>query len=249
MSDDEGVFALRESIDIVSKEVGLKVHIPAEFLMKVDGVLFVHLDFYQSRGVYTMMACRSGKDTASRPANLSMAMRSVCADIRRVRDREFRSMVVRKSDGSKAFGACVMPRNKGLRAIALAQDDVNQCTLPAVEGVTDEVECDILHVSTRTNRHSKLWVKLACDVIDYISKVVSHKFDLLEQSGNGDNRSGSGGGDAGDGEELPNAHESSHAISLIDGNSASRSSLPFFDAKGQSSLNAFFSKKVTPVDV
>ena len=172
--DDDHGFSMRPSLDVINKELGLSTRIASEFVRHVNDGVYVHLDYYRSRGVYAMMACRSGSSATPRPSSLSKVMHDTCQDIRQLRDNAFRSTVIAQTDKSVKFTRGVMPQHKRLRAIALAQDDIVHIVMPAV-GDMVEVGCDVLWPQDRKNGNSQLWVCMSGEVINYIANAVNHK--------------------------------------------------------------------------
>ena len=181
-SDDANMgFKYKQDLTITNKALKLCAHIKPQFIKKVGGDNYVSIDFYNSRGVYNILSCRSTR-TGTQQRSLSKVMATLTKQIRKREDEQFRKMVVQNQDAeiegrpivfSKDRG--IVPRHKRGRALAFALDIVN-FTLPEVPGVLDEVNCKSYLIEIkRKNRNRPLWLNLSPKVIDYISKWVEHE--------------------------------------------------------------------------
>ena len=172
-------FEVVRTIVITNVEQDLVANISAKFFKVIDGDEFALLDFYKSRSIRNLRACRV--EGHYDRADVVKVIKQVCYDIRDLRDESFRSTVV----GSKGRGPDLVtkdkldkrfvPRSKRLRAVILAQSDTIMFKLPEVVGVVGECACESIVPMGRRNRNNQLWVSIGdCRVFDYISRIVAH---------------------------------------------------------------------------
>jgi hypothetical protein len=163
---------------LVISEPSLRFHttIQPKFVRDIDGARFVNLDFYQSRGVYSLLVCKvQGISSQSRP--VSHVLKTFCNDIRKIRDDTFRQSVrdACVQDKASKFDAGILPKAKRLRVIARAQSEIVHVKLPDVADV-DGVDCKCL-MTDRKNRHNQLWMELDHCVCTYLVEVVVYKWN------------------------------------------------------------------------
>ena len=102
---------------------GTKVVIHPQFHQEIDNQKFLLLDFYRSRGVYSITTCRLNKHKDSR--HWAKVLRLASDELRKYRDAEFRKVVVAGAkDNTTKFIRGVVPKQKRLRVIALAMNEV-----------------------------------------------------------------------------------------------------------------------------
>ena len=173
-SDDHvDAFEVQVALKIDNPKLGVSATIQPEFVKEREDRKFVLLDFYQSRGVYTLLCSR----LPSMPSNgrpYAKLLSQVLGNLKSQRDEAWRESLC--SDGSKVSfyknRSVVMPKRRHHQAIALAKSEIFEFEVEAIPGMCDGRLACIMPLQ-RKNRHSELWV--AADSWNVLSKVVAHE--------------------------------------------------------------------------
>lgn len=193
-------FEIGNAIIIKNEHFKLNAVINENFIKTIDDTEFINMDFYKSRSVYSMMACRVPSDLMKSSRGLSNVLKNVCREIREIRDAQFRQSVIDEAhEQTRKFDIGVTPKCKRMRAVALAKSDILSVHLPAIDNVVGEVTCKmIVEVCQRRNGNNVLWIAVNdLQVIDYISKIVLHKAlqaAPIDEAQSPDNAAPAGGG-------------------------------------------------------
>ena len=136
--------------------------IQPKFRKDVNGQVFTELDFYQSRGIGKILACRLNATSKQiRAGEVKNKIKKFCRSLRKMRDNSFREQVVQSSGSKRKFKGAGVPKNKRLKPLAMVRDSVTFSML-VVLGVADECvffrACFLKIVLIASN--SELWVEL-----------------------------------------------------------------------------------------
>ena len=176
----DDVFEVASSIRVHNPCLNVDVIIHAAFIKEVeDECRFVLLDFYQSRGVYSLLSSRLPQVAGKRAHAKILA--KVVADLRRKRDEVFRKSVQADvPDGANArFGrgvASVAPKNRRVKVVALSKRDGVSVEMEAFTEEFDGFHLSCIVPFERQNGNSELWVDSQGSTWNYLSKLVAHEY-------------------------------------------------------------------------
>ena len=182
---DSGEFVFQDSMTIINNKAKLHATITAKFLCTIDGNRFIHMDQYQSRGVYNLMTCKIDVEDGSKPKTVSATsfatrkkvVRDFCNDLRAKRDRAFRDAVLQHGpDPNLKFVGVVVPKNKRLKISVLQHDSTIDVVMEAIDGVAEECSIKCKAPSSRNNGNSELWICVDGRAFDYIANVVANNY-------------------------------------------------------------------------
>ena len=186
-SDSEcgDAFKVDDAIVIRSKTNSLQATVLPKFSKTLDGIRYICLDFYQSRGIHKVLCCRLPPlFQKNNRADCTRFMSELCSDIRKNRDHTFKKLLRkhhRKPDND-AGDHRFLPRTKIGKSAALESNDVISITLPefSLEPYSDEVvpdtSCRVEMVIERKNRYSELWLQLDGEVLQWLTKSILRKW-------------------------------------------------------------------------
>ena len=131
--DDPSAFVIEKSVSIRCKELKLNVKLSPKFVKELDAHTFFLCDFYQSRGVYSILTCRLDEAPSKGPRCYT-DLQSVAKDIRQLRDSAHQLKVKSSqlTTNARFDGDRVVPRQPELRSQWLAQDEIIEVLMPAI---------------------------------------------------------------------------------------------------------------------
>lgn len=207
-SEDEGTdsFKFKDCVQISNKQLKLRAMIQPKFRKSINGQVFTKLDFYQSRGIRSLLACKlSATSKQIRGGHGKGKINKFCKSLRKMRDKSFREQVVLASGQRLKFQGTTMPRNRHLKTLAIARQSVT-FSMPVVPGVADECVFSCAIPDNRVNGNSELWIELTGPVCEYMSKVIASYDDEVDA----DNEDNDADGDAeGDDDHETDVHNES----------------------------------------
>ena len=181
---DDDIFEVGVSIRVNNRALLVDVAIHPSFIKLMDDdSRFVSLDFYRSRGVYTLLSSRLPQEPPG-GRKYSKLIANVVGALKRKRDHAFRQSVITdaplsreasfhaKDRGSKS----VMPRNRALKAIAMSKSDVVQFEVDAFDDEFDGYRVSCVVPLERHNGNTELWIDAQSKTWNYLSKLVAHEY-------------------------------------------------------------------------
>ena len=175
-TESDDVFDISTSLRVANARLEVEVSIQPAFLKEVEDTMFVSLDCYRSRGVYTLMSSRLVAGPARQYCKL---LQHVVSVLKKKRDEAFRQQVLRHvgdhSLSVKSFGQSVtMPKNKRLKAGVLAVPETLEVEVDIFSEEFEGFRLSCLSPRERHNGNTELWVDSKSATWNYISKLVAH---------------------------------------------------------------------------
>ena len=188
-SGREDVFETGTSLRIHNPALNVDVTIHPPFLKELESEgRFVSLDFYQSRGVYSLLSSRLPKEPQAK-RSYAKVLAKVVGMLKRTRDDAFRagiaSSAAADSKGMKFRGPySVRPstKDRGLKTMAMAQSDVVQCDMPPLDGETDGFRLSCVVPLDRHNQNTEMLVDASSSTWDFLSKLVAQEYRASQGS-------------------------------------------------------------------
>ena len=175
----EDVFEVAMTMKVKNAGLGVDATIqPAFIKLMDDGSRFVSLDFYQSRGGYSLLTSRLPPKPGRHYGKL---VAKVVGKLKRLRDDAFRKSLLADAPVHLNCAKCrgpssITPKNRELNAIALSKNDVVEVEMDAIE---DEFEGYCLSCAVCLERHNgntELWVDAQSSMWYYMSRLVAHEY-------------------------------------------------------------------------
>ena len=193
---DDGAdgFKVGNALVINHSTIKVSVTILPTFLTVIQGETFTRMDIYRSRGLHRLLSCRVTDEETKIGSDGLIKLNKVISRVLKLlkdgRDDAFRNSVINASNTRLKFVGCTEPKNKRLKAFAMAA--MGDCqsvtyTFPAIEGVVGECAIKFRSAaSKRKNKQSWLWMALSPDAINYVSSIIAHGFEKFEEEADDD---------------------------------------------------------------
>ena len=188
----EDVFEVGTSLRIYNSALNVDVTIHSPFIKELQGdSRFVSLDFYQSRGVYSLLSSRlPKKPQAKRP--YAKVLAKVVGKLKRKRDDAFRAESASNADADPKLlkyrgphSVRPLNRDRGLKAVVMAQSDVVQCDMPPLDGESDGFRLSCMVPLDRHNKNNEMFVDASSSTLDFLSKLVAQEYRASQASQEG----------------------------------------------------------------